>query len=401
MSEFRIPTMFKRVNLINLAIDGSFEDALNNWNCWLAEPTDASQAKDGSHSLKLGGDALASSKSAIQLIAGHKYYGREYIKTAGELTAADCRFDLCGAVNGVEKAFVFGWNRGNYPDWTIISGVITVDGTYTEGFGLRTFTVGGSCNAWVDSIVIIDLTAACGAGNEPSKEWCDVNIPYFSGSYAVDISVISPIQALVNGLTIPEGVVTQITDASGRVIWSAVKEVGTLYLRPSADISVGHILYPSDSPSAYSLINEEVADGSSTYITSGSSISENTTVTSKVRLSNTSQMSNKPFTITSVNIVGVVYSNSDKPINYFTLEINGVEISEITSELSKGQTSFDHSCIEAIAPINEYLLSNKILPQINLTIKSLYYDPGTSTGQKADRTESGVTQIYVVLGYEA
>ena len=172
-------------NLRNLAVDGSFEDALNNWNCWLAEPTDTSQAKDGSCSLKLGGDALAGSKGAIPLVAGHKYYGREYIKTAGELTAADCRFELCGAVDGVEKAFVFGWNRGNYPDWTIISDVITVDGTYTDGFGLRTFTVGGSVNAWVDSIVVIDLTEAFGAGQEPSKEWCDLNIPYFDGEYCL------------------------------------------------------------------------------------------------------------------------------------------------------------------------------------------------------------------------
>lgn len=203
MSEFRIPTMKKRVTLTNLAIDGSFEDALNNWNCWLAEPTDTSQAKDGSHSLKLGGDALAASKSAFLLVEGHKYYGREYLKTAGELTAADCRFEFCGAVDGVEKAFVFGWNRGNYPDWTAISGIITVDGSYSDGFGLRTFTVAGSCNAWVDCITVIDLTEACGAGNEPSKEWCDANIPYFTGSYEVDIPVSTPIQKLVTGLTIP------------------------------------------------------------------------------------------------------------------------------------------------------------------------------------------------------
>lgn len=201
MSGFRIPTMTKRVEFTNLAVDGSFEDVSHNWNCWLANPTDTSQAKDGSRSLKLGGDALASSMAAVSLIAGHKYYGREYIKTAGELTAADCRFELVGAVNGVEKAFIFGWNRGNYPDWTAISGIITSDGAYS--FGLRTFTVGGSCSAWVDSIVVIDLTAACGAGNEPSKEWCDANIPFFSGSYTVDIPLNSPIQMPVAGLKIP------------------------------------------------------------------------------------------------------------------------------------------------------------------------------------------------------
>ena len=65
----------------------------------------------------------------------------------------------------------------------------------------------------------------------------------------------------LQGLTIPEGVVTQITDASGMVLWSAVKEVGTLYLRPSADISVNHTEYPRFSSSdIYTFINEEELD---------------------------------------------------------------------------------------------------------------------------------------------
>lgn len=71
----------------------------------------------------------------------------------------------------------------------------------------------------------------------------------------------------LQGLTIPEGVVTQIADASGRVLWSAIEpEPSILYLRPSADISVGHTLYPTSSTTAYLLISEEVPDDSSTYI---------------------------------------------------------------------------------------------------------------------------------------
>ena len=68
----------------------------------------------------------------------------------------------------------------------------------------------------------------------------------------------------LQGLTIPEGVVTQIADASGRVIWSAVPPFdGFIYLRPSADISVEETftLTPSDATAAYLLINEEVSDG--------------------------------------------------------------------------------------------------------------------------------------------
>lgn len=169
----------------NLVSDGSFENVASNWNCWLTEPTDTAQAKYGTQSLKLGGDALASTTDAVVPIYGHKYYGREYIKTEGQLDAADCRFELCGAVGGAEKSYVFGWNRGNYPDWSIISNIVTIDHDTTDGFGVRTFTVGGTVNAWVDGLIIVDLTATYGAGNEPTKEWCDANIPFFNGVGAV------------------------------------------------------------------------------------------------------------------------------------------------------------------------------------------------------------------------
>ena len=43
-------------------------------------------------------------------------------------------------------------------------------------------------------------------------------------------------------------------------------ELKRIYLRPSADISIEHGLYPAESTSAYSLINEEINDGSATYI---------------------------------------------------------------------------------------------------------------------------------------
>lgn len=35
--------------------------------------------------------------------------------------------------------------------------------------------------AYLDSIVVIDLTATFGSGNEPDKDWCDRHISYFDG----------------------------------------------------------------------------------------------------------------------------------------------------------------------------------------------------------------------------
>ena len=42
-----------------------------------------------------------------------------------------------------------------------------------------------SYNAYFDNFIAIDLTKAFGAGNEPSKEWCDANIEYFDGSKTI------------------------------------------------------------------------------------------------------------------------------------------------------------------------------------------------------------------------
>ena len=39
---------------------------------------------------------------------------------------------------------------------------------------------------WFDGFMLIDLTAAFGAGNEPTAAWCDQNIPYFTGSKQIN-----------------------------------------------------------------------------------------------------------------------------------------------------------------------------------------------------------------------
>ena len=71
--------------------------------------------------------------------------------------------------------------------------------------------------------------------------------------------------ATLKGLTIPEGVVTQITDASGRVLWKSGPSVATVILRPTADITFGYNAYPAGS-AGYACIDEEVADGDASYI---------------------------------------------------------------------------------------------------------------------------------------
>ena len=39
--------------------------------------------------------------------------------------------------------------------------------------------------AYIDDAMLIDLTAAFGAGNEPTQDWCDTNIEYFAGNTTI------------------------------------------------------------------------------------------------------------------------------------------------------------------------------------------------------------------------
>lgn len=39
---------------------------------------------------------------------------------------------------------------------------------------------------WFDGLMLVDLTATFGAGNEPSKSWCDLNIEFTEASYELE-----------------------------------------------------------------------------------------------------------------------------------------------------------------------------------------------------------------------
>ena len=199
----------------------------------------------------------------------------------------------------------------------------------------------------------------------------------------------------VTGISDSRGVITEIKDSLGRVIWSSGTKVSSMVLRPSADISVEHNISPADSAYAYLLINEEVADGSSTYICSYST-SEGIQ-TSKFKLSGSEQPTATPFTVTSVNIIGQVYSTKNTGRNDFYLEINGESTSVVTTTGGKTDV-FDLPVWDAIGILNDAIATSGVLPNINIVISSYTFDEDPD---KIGVEASGVSQVYVVLGYEA
>lgn len=117
-------------------------------------------------------------------ILGHKYYGRCMQKTPSGYTFGDGRFEYyCADIAGT-GLLTFGTMQDTGDEWRILSSIQELTGEPEEGtWQLRSFSVSGSHEAYRKELMIIDLTAAFGIGKEPTKEWCDENIPFFIGEY--------------------------------------------------------------------------------------------------------------------------------------------------------------------------------------------------------------------------
>ena len=116
-------------------------------------------------------------------IYGHKYYGRCYQKAPANFTHADARFEYYSTDIGGTGLMVFGYMEPTNDEWKMLSSIQQLTGEPVDGaWQLRSFTVNGSANSYRKEILIVDLTATYGIGNEPTKEWCDKNIPFFEGT---------------------------------------------------------------------------------------------------------------------------------------------------------------------------------------------------------------------------
>ena len=194
--------------------------------------------------------------------------------------------------------------------------------------------------------------------------------------------------ATLQGLTIPEGAVTQIADASGRVLWSAEKVVvGNWYMRPSADIAVGHS-YGGNAGNTYLKINEEVSDNEASYIQAMATSNPETTISSEFELAGTAPGRVK-------RITKIILSTS-------RYAQKGGETSNLfqgqTYTLNVGENQESHtftSCVGAVSDdftwvletaeystiidaINNYVASNKEMPLVTLTITDKWVNPDES-----------------------
>ena len=201
------------ITLTNLIPNSSFESRAG----WSGVNYDTTEAYDGLRSSKLTGTTITTTGQIATPIVGHKYYGRSYIKSQGDIQPADCRFEWY-AGDGAGLNFVFAWNQGNFPNWTMQSSIVPVDAVNGSSYIIRNFVVNAVNPCWTDGLMIVDLTAAFGAGNEPDKAWCDT-LPYFESTFevftgevfSIDSAAFNPNPANINSPTLLSVLVTEQT----------------------------------------------------------------------------------------------------------------------------------------------------------------------------------------------
>ena len=171
--------MDPQIEITNLVTDPSF----TNSSIWRGGTIDTTHVKYGSSAIRLTGtnttsEVLATNSNAIFLDSTHIYYARYEIYHEGAIGTAGIYWPIA------EPSFVEGESLGSANSWNIISSVNNrssfTNGSYQTRIDYNNSNA--TTSVWYDGFVIVDLTASFGSGNEPTKEWCDTNIPFFEGT---------------------------------------------------------------------------------------------------------------------------------------------------------------------------------------------------------------------------
>nr|DAP05249.1 MAG TPA: hypothetical protein [Caudoviricetes sp.] len=179
--------MATTVSMANImANDGKEWFPATRGNCsWQLSPLTPGDGAGSSIKIIPSGAGEATLTSAAHaLVASHKYYIT--FKVMYE-SAANCTFDWYWPVAEPSAAAGMRVNAAANT-WHRVSAVFGrtsfSDGSYPCRFDYNNDS-GANITIWFTSCMLVDLTAAFGAGLEPSKEWLDKHITAFSDAPTV------------------------------------------------------------------------------------------------------------------------------------------------------------------------------------------------------------------------
>lgn len=180
--------MATTVSMTNIVANngkGWFPAQRGNCSWQLSSITPGDGAASSIKIIPSGAGECTLTSAAHNLVASHKYYISFKVRFASA-TQGTCDWywpvaEPCAAQNMAFNVAAETWVRLS----AVFERTSFSNGSYPCRFDYNN-TDGKNTTFWFTSCMLIDLTAAFGAGLEPSKEWLDKHITAFSASPSVD-----------------------------------------------------------------------------------------------------------------------------------------------------------------------------------------------------------------------
>ena len=118
-------------------------------------------------------------------VAGHKYYARLAYNAPSGLSSTVINVQMWA--NDYVGGFIYFYSAATFPQqdgqWRTLSAVSEAPSSPASGdWVFRSYVYAGNVACQMKELFLIDLTEIFGAGNEPTKEWCDASIGYSVGT---------------------------------------------------------------------------------------------------------------------------------------------------------------------------------------------------------------------------
>jgi hypothetical protein len=196
-------------------------------------------------------------------IANHIYYIRCMMKAPSGSTFGDGRFEYWASDANCLILYAYHHTTGNWEMTSNTKAFTNVSGTWQ----IRNFIVNSSTESYRKEPMLIDLTACFGAGNEPTKEWCDANISYFLGTNYIEIDTSSPVARKVKSQYVGVGNVARNIKKSyigvGNVARAFFPNAFPFQIYAPVNMSEYSILTIENTPTKFSVQIESLGDTSS------------------------------------------------------------------------------------------------------------------------------------------
>ena len=168
-----------KYELRNLLSNSGFEDNTITYN---NGEYDINLKKSGLNSFKLNlqTDHVSLQHNGVNITNTHKYYISQNVYSKINITNFTTDTSGINGLYGFESANMTQALNENIEEnkWTKQSAILTANKNSSNS--KYVFKINNISNAInIDDILVIDLTATFGSGNEPDLSWCDANLKYF------------------------------------------------------------------------------------------------------------------------------------------------------------------------------------------------------------------------------